>query len=231
VAWGDVILPPAAGSTLCEGDSPTPVQNPLACAVTGGTSGSVQEAPSVQLVSHAAVPTGGVSSQALTNLEYFFEVVGGTAGDHVPLLIETSLDAPAAGRESFAAADIQVRTTSQVPTVVAVCADGTRPFGTDFSGTFSVDAISGQTGSVLLVTQAAVGGLFGGTAGASADPFIVVDPSFFGAGNYHVLGSDGVGNSPTPCQNRQFCVARYRGGDSGLFEPNKAGNGMSNRLA
>ncbi len=90
LAWGDVILPPAAGNTFCEGDSPFPIQNPSAYTVPGRATGSVQEAPFVQLMSHAAVPTG-VSSQALTNLEYFFEVVGGSAGDHVPLLIQTGL--------------------------------------------------------------------------------------------------------------------------------------------
>src|SRR5215831_7437880 len=120
VAWGDVILPPAAGNALCEGDSPFPIQNPSACSVAGGATGSVQAAPFARLISHAAVPTGGVTSQALTNLEYFFEVVGGSPGDHVPLLIQTSLDASAVGSEAFAAANIQVFTTS-VPTVVAVC--------------------------------------------------------------------------------------------------------------
>jgi hypothetical protein len=98
------------------------------------------------------------------------------------------------GGEAFAAANIQVFTTS-VPTVVAVCTDGSCPFGTDFSGTFGVDAVSGQVTSVLLVTQAAVGGLLGGSADAVADPFIFVDPQFPGAGNYQVLVSPGVGNS------------------------------------
>ena len=195
VSWGAVILPPATSSTLCEGISPNPIQDPFACTIAGGASGSVQEAPSVLLVSHAAVPSPGVTSQALTDLQYFFEVVGGRPGDLVPVLIETSLATVAAGQEAFAAANIQVRTTSQVPTVVATCTDGSCPFGTDFSGTFSVNAVSGQVASVLLVTQAAVGGLFGGTADASADPVIFIDPSFAGAANYLVVVSDGVGNS------------------------------------
>jgi len=72
------------------------------------------------------------------------------------------------------------------------------PFGTDFSGSFSVDAVSGQVGSILLVTQASIGGLLGGTADASADPFIFVDPNFAGASNYSVLVSDGIGSGPSP---------------------------------
>ena len=193
-AWGDVILPTATGSTLCEGAAPFPIQDPSACTVAGGAIGSVQGAPFVQLMSHAAVPTGGVSSQALTSLRYFFEVVGGIAGDHVPLLIQTGLDASAVGGEAFAAANIQVFTNS-ILTVVAVCTDGSCPFGTDFSGTFGVDAVSGQVASVLLVTQAAIGGLVGGTADASADPFIFVDPAFSGATNYQIVVSAGIGNS------------------------------------
>jgi hypothetical protein len=158
----------------------------------------VQEAPFIHLVSHAAVPEGGITSQALTDLRYFFEVVGGSVGDSVPLLIETRLETSAVGRESFAAANIQVFTTS-VPTVVAACTDGSCPFGTDFSGTFSVNAVSGQAVAVQLVTQAAIGGLIGGTADASVDPFIFVDPSFSGARNYHVVVSDGLANvAPSP---------------------------------
>jgi hypothetical protein len=145
-------------------------------------------------MSHAAVPAGGVSSQALTSLRYFFEVVGGSAGDHVPLLIQTGLDSSGVGGEVFAAANIQVFTAS-VLTVVAVCTDGSCPFGADFSGTFGVDAVSGQVASVLLVTQAAVGGLVGGTADASADPFVFIDPTFSGASNYQVVVSAGIGNS------------------------------------
>ena len=83
----------------------------------------MQEAPSIRLVSHATGPAGGVTFQAFTNLQYSFEVVGGKPGDHVPLLIETSLDTNAAGRETFAAANIQVWTSPE-PTVVTVCTDG-----------------------------------------------------------------------------------------------------------
>ena len=194
VSWSDGILPPATGSTLCEGITPNPVKNPSSCSVPGGASGSVLLSPSAQTVSHAEVPEGGVSSQALTNLKYFFEVTGGKVGDLVPLLVETNLEASATGREAFAAADIQVTTMPPLPTVVAVCTDGSCPFGTSFSGEFSVNAVSGQIDSVLLVTQSAVGGLFGGRADALVDPFISVDPSFAGASKYSILLSDGVGN-------------------------------------
>jgi PEP-CTERM motif len=194
VSWCDGILPAATGSTLCEGITPKPVQNPSSCSVAGGASGSVQLSPSAQTVSHAEVPEGGVTSQALTGLKYSFEVVGGKVGDLVPLLVETNLETSATGREAFAAADIQVTTMPPLPTVVAVCTDGSCPFGTSFSGTFSVDAVSGRVDTVLLVTQSAVGGLFGGRADALADPFIFVDPSFAKASNYSLVLSDGIGN-------------------------------------
>jgi hypothetical protein len=59
-----------------------------------------------------------------------------------------------------------------------------------------VDAISGQVGSALLVTHGAVGGLIGGSAIGTADPYIFVDPSFPSAANFRVIVSDGIGNIP-----------------------------------
>lgn len=55
--------------------------------------------------------------------------------------------------------------------------------------------MSGQVGTVELTIQAATGFLFDGTADALADPHIVVDPNFVGAGSYSILLSENVGNS------------------------------------
>jgi hypothetical protein len=116
-----------------------------------------------------------------------------SAGDHVPLLVATTLEATA-DPHTFAAAGIVVTAPLLPIAQVRVCTDGSCASGSSFSSTLGVETVSGQVGTVQLIIQAENTFLFGGTADASADPFIFVDPSFPGAGNYSVLVSDGVGN-------------------------------------
>jgi hypothetical protein len=195
--WGDVILPAAVGSVLCNSNNPvTSVTDPSACELEGGlASASVMTAPSVHVVSHAGAAAGIASFNAFGSLQYSFEVIGGSAGDHVPLLIAATLDS-SADPHTFGSAQIAA-TTSLTSARAAVCTDGTCPLGTSFSGTLDIEAVSGQVGTMELFTQASNTFLLGGTADASADPFIFVDPSFPGASTYSVLVSDGVGNGLT----------------------------------
>jgi hypothetical protein len=143
-------------------------------------------------VAHASSPISVASFNAISSLQYSFEVIGGNAGDEVPLLVTVMLETSATPH-SFGAALMNV-TTSLGATLTRVCTDGSCP-GSTFDGTVSLTAVSGQAGSVQLTIQAANTFLFGGTANAFADPFIHVDPSFAGAGLYSVVVSAGVGNS------------------------------------
>jgi hypothetical protein len=197
-AWGSVALPAAVGSAICMSDNPvTTVSDPSACQLGGGSvRASVTTAPFVDVVSHAGSAAGVASFDAIGSLTYSFEVVGGSAGDHVPLLVATIL-ASAADPSTFGAAGIVV--TSPIGFVQErVCAGVGCSLASSFSGTLDVETVSGQAGMVQIVTQAENTFLIGGIVDASADPFIFIDPSFPGAGNYSVLVSDGVGNGLAP---------------------------------
>lgn len=152
----------------------------------------MEPAPFVSLVAQASSAANVASFNAVSSLQYSFEVIGGNVGDQVPLLIATMLETSAVPN-SFGAALMNV-TTSLGATLTRVCTDGSCPEST-FDGVVSLMAVSGQVGSVQLTTQAANTFLFGGTANASADPFIYVDPLFAGASRYSVVVSEGVGNA------------------------------------
>jgi len=201
VTWAAPILPPAVGSAFCSSNNPPETSSDPSSCVLGGASASVETGPFVSLAAHASSAANVASFNAISSLQYSFEVIGGNPGDQVPLLIATILDTSATPH-SFAAALMNV-TTSLGATLTRVCTDGSCP-GSSFDGTVSLTAVSGETGSVQLTIQAANTFLFGGTADAFADPHIYVDPAFGAASLYSVVVSDGVGNSlstavPEPC--------------------------------
>jgi PEP-CTERM motif-containing protein len=191
MAWGVPILPPATESVLCSSNNPPQtVTDPSSC-MLGGASASVETLPFVHLEAHSSAPAFVASFNTIATLTYSFEVVGGSVGDRVPLLIAASLDT-AATPHSFAAALMDV-TTSLGSSLTRACTDGSCP-GTNFDRTISLQAVSGQIGSLELTIQAATIFLFDGTASAFADPHIFVDPNFVGAGNYSIVLSENVGN-------------------------------------
>jgi hypothetical protein len=139
-------LPTAVGSTFCTSDNPvTSISDPSACQLGGGlASASVVTAPSVDLVSHAGSGAGVASFDAIGSLTYDFEVVGGTAGDHVPLLVATTLEATA-DPHTFAAAEIVITAPLLPIAQVRVCTDGSCASDGSFSSTLSVETVSGRS--------------------------------------------------------------------------------------
>jgi hypothetical protein len=136
------------------------------------------------------------------SLTYSFEVIGGNAGDIVPLLIATDLLSSSTG---YADAYVSIAvTTSQVTESYEYCAVDPASVpcaASSFSGTIGAAATSGTVDQITLNVSAgaALGNngitTYPGSASASADPFIYVDPSFAGAANYKILLSTGIGNA------------------------------------
>jgi hypothetical protein len=186
-------LPLATGLTLCVGFTSVQMTAtvPSSCELDGAST-SIETAPFVVLTALATAPPGGAPFDAISSLTYYFEVVGGHTGDHVPLLIATTLET-AAAPHSFAAALMNVTTTLGT-SLTRACTDPASCAATGFDGTVSLMAVSGETDTVELTIQAANTAFFSGTASAFADPHIFVDPSFVGAGNYSIVVSPNVGN-------------------------------------
>ena len=199
-AWGSAVLPAAVGSAACMSDNPvTTVEDSSACELGRGLATvSVATDPFVDVVSHVGSAAGVASFDAIGALTYSFEVVGGRQGDHVPLLVATALETTVSDpRHNFGGAGIVVTSPSTVAQV-RVCAGDDCDLDSSFSGALHVETVSGHVGTVQLITQAENTFLFGGTADASIDPLIFIDPSFSAASTYAVLVSDGVGNGLAP---------------------------------
>ena len=135
-----------------------------------------------------------VPANSFGTLSYSFEVVGGRAGNLVPLDIDALL-------ETFATnlgrvfAEIGVH-TSQGTASMTVC-NTNECTDTSFTGALHINTLSGEVGTLNLEVEA--GASFGSSAStgsATADPRIYVDPGFANAGAYSIVVSDGVGNGP-----------------------------------
>lgn len=141
------------------------------------------------------------SYSGVLSLEYYFEVVGGTPGTVVPLLIATNLLTSETGyADAYAEIFITTSQSSESSTYCAVDPATPPCASPGFSGTIGIAATSGTIDQIILEVSAgaALGNngitTYPGSSAASADPFIYVDPSFAGAGNYSILLSSGVGN-------------------------------------
>ena len=201
-AWADIL--PAPG-TLVECTDRTLIEDPSSCSMSGfdaTASGSLTLAPFVSLTAEVTSgPVNGFFTPAATvfaSAQYSFRVVGGNAGDIVPLLIATNLTSNAtSSSDALGFAETLIH-TGLGDAAATVCTNGScGTTNTSFSGTLSIRAFSGESGdTVHLEIEAASGdSLFAQSANASADPFLFIDPSFAGAANYHIEVSDGVGNA------------------------------------
>jgi len=132
------------------------------------------------------------------HLTYSFQVIGGNAGDIVPILIATNLFSSGTDpTHGIGFAELSVHTGAAGDSFVVVCSDAS--CGTtskEFSGTLSTRARSGDLGNTLTLSVSTSTGdsLNFEAASASADPLISVDPSFAGARQYSIVVSSGVGN-------------------------------------
>lgn len=141
---------------------------------------------------------GGQSASA--NLNYYFSVVGGPNGVSIPVdvatnLLTTASAEPVSGSAAFYGyASFIVGTARQV----VACTDVNQCASTQFDGTVHLNVNSGDVVEVSIEIEALSDAAFAGTAFASADPLITIDPSFGPTGTYSIALSDGVGNGFAP---------------------------------
>jgi hypothetical protein len=189
-------LPAASGFVSCT--TPTGyITGATSC--DGGTdSGLVGYSPFASLYGHA-LGVGLIDEAGVFGvLNYSLEVTGGAPGDVVPLEIETSLGAvPISIGYAFAEILVSADGSTGATICTALCGVGSGVTG--FTGTLTVDALSGTVYTNAVHMEAEVIGALGGTSDvdggtATVDPYIFVDPSFPDASAYSVLLSDGIGN-------------------------------------
>jgi hypothetical protein len=124
--------------------------------------------------------------------------VGGSPGDSVPLLITANLTTSAnSTSDAYASIFIAPEENPVGGTQVVACTNETLCTGpADFFGTFGVSVRSGSANSLgLEVTAGQVSSTGPENSSSSADPLIVVDPSFANAAEYSIVVSPGVANS------------------------------------
>lgn len=180
-------------STFCQLSDGTSTSGALGCTQGGLESVTLSLAPQVTLLANFNSAPG---FDTIGSVKYDFQVVGGHAGDAVPVLVDAQLSTVAAGN-SFASAGILVSVGSFFVQKIA-CTNPSQCAAASFDGTLQLTMLSGQTGTIDLTIQAASGFPVAGPAQAFADPFIRIDPSFANAEIYSVVVPDGVGNAPLP---------------------------------
>jgi hypothetical protein len=141
-----------------------------------------------------------MSSGGFADLIYDFEVVGGRVGDVVPLLFTANLVTNAnSASDGFASITVGTSVTFPDPgstQVVACTNEALCTQSADFSGTFGVSVESGFLNTVNLeAVSGEVSSAGPENSSASADPLIVIDPSFANAANYSIVLSPGVANA------------------------------------
>jgi hypothetical protein len=186
-------LPAATSSVQCNAANQPYTNDPADC-TQGGSHAIIAAEPYVNLFAHAA-SNGGLAGNAFATLTYSFEVTGGTAGDIVPISIETNLFTQAS-YPNYAFAEIYTDGSGADAAGAMVCTDNSCPMGSAFDGTLNLDSVSGAVRTLTLYIGAEEG--FGtqalGDSVARADPFIGVDPIGLNQETYSIEVSPGVAN-------------------------------------
>jgi hypothetical protein len=165
----------------------------------GGTdSGQVTYAPFAG-VSGSAFGEGLVEEAGVFGvLNYSFEVTGGTAGDVVPVDVDTTLQAiPNSIGYVFSEIGVTANTSAGLTICSSGCGAGVGETG--FTGVLQVSALSGTIYTDAIHLEIDVIGALGGTSDfdggmASADPYIFVPPAY--ASEYSIEVSPNIGNVP-----------------------------------
>jgi len=172
-----VFNPVSGGATIQHGTTD--------CSV-GGSTATIATAPNVSLFATGGEGPNSNSSMGSASLAYFFEVLGGTQFEQIPILITTDLSAGFTGNGG-AGASITITPQPLAPTfdVVGktVCANVDAiscpsSEGASFDGTLNGTALEGVAGQVELFASGGGGGTNGGSGTATADPLIQIDPTF-----------------------------------------------------
>ena len=100
-----LVLPPAGSLVNCVRNAPdTNLIDPSSCLIAGAAKASVAQAPFVELQAEASNSVGNTAGNSgLAKLGYSFEVIGGTPGALVPLLISANLFTAAVSRNTAVA--------------------------------------------------------------------------------------------------------------------------------
>jgi hypothetical protein len=200
------ILPAATYSTTCVSGQLGAENGAPSCSQADGNGQdnvTVTFSPFAGLSADASVAGGVIDSfGTIATLHYWFEVAGGNPGDQIPLLVYANLFTHvSSGGDGYAFSEVLVATSPISYQGVDTCTDtsGRCPatVGSDFSGDFGVTVTSGQTYEIVLEIEATASPVLaaGESASASADPLIVVAPSFPGAAGYAILLSPGIANA------------------------------------
>jgi hypothetical protein len=170
----------AVGSATC-------AQAPGSCTISGATA-TISMSPLPVLTASAV---GNADALANANYYYVISNAAGTLDTTVSVDVDYKLftqEDTSPGNNTQAGAEVLV-TTSFGQTSASAGYYGNQPA---VSGTLHLSGLSGRNNAVAVF--AAAGGN-AGSAFASADPYIYIDPSFINTGGYTITVSDGVGNT------------------------------------
>jgi hypothetical protein len=186
-AASGLILPNFTGVADCVGGSPNFLVEADPCS-NGGASASTVGAPFA--TAEASAASDGIYSQGANSaLTYYFTIDG---PDNGPIRVDISSDlvTRSSNAENTAFASI---TTEQE---ISACADTNENLcgRGQFHGVISELDEPGQLDSIHLEAVASENPAFGGTAFASADPLIFIDPADIDASAYSIRVSTDVVN-------------------------------------
>jgi hypothetical protein len=182
-AWtfaGNCVFSPANGA------NETVVPATPGCSVTGGLL-TVATEPLVSLQANVNADMELGSTQVGGTLTFYFEVLGGTQDQQIPILVTTDLSTTSTGNGG-GNASLTVFPIAQEPTVdgvakrvcsniiVSSCAGESA----SFDGTFGAIAFDGEVGKVAMALTAGGGNnvVTSGAGTASADPGMEIEPNF-----------------------------------------------------
>jgi hypothetical protein len=207
-AMADPVLPSYTVGGGCTAGPDFEAPNPFCSQSLAGGGDSLlydlTTVPSVQVGAYAVLdPLSDSAYSGDLRLSYSFEVVGGKAGDVVPLLIATDLATSETGyADAYASIAVTTSIANESALYCSVDPSSIPCSAASFSGTISAGATSGTVDTLTLLVEAgaALGNdgvtTYPSSASASADPFIYIDPSFAGAADYQIIVSPGIGNAP-----------------------------------
>jgi hypothetical protein len=161
-------------------------------AAEGGAVAFVSPYPYVAIEASDTAAHIGDAQGAVASFTYYFEVAGPAYDTPVNVFATTDLLTQVTGAGyGFVAIDFG---TAPEVSVCTGCA------ASEFHGSIGMTALAGNEYEVHFYVEASVNTAFGGTAFASADPFIFVAPNDPNVLDSTILLSDGVGNglAPTP---------------------------------
>jgi len=192
-------LPDATSQAEVTSNNPTnDITDPSSISLQGASASVTL--PQAQLKAQIIDATDVATQNASSSLNYYFEVIGGTPGNTVPILINTHLSVSSSGYPTEATASIHTDGSgaSAASMSLTVGDSPTSLLTGDFFGSLSLTSQSGQLRQLFMNADVEEAYLYGGTGLATVDPYISIDPSFLNASDYSIEVSPGVANTALP---------------------------------